>query len=186
MPYSLSVQQAKLFYLGLCKYTFSQRRDRLTTHFSERIPVVKRHVSVHRAESQCAKGGHSFFRIRGSGCESWCGDREFSFFFPPHFLQTNDGILLQTERRLILSKHSCHTDHPSLPYHVVACFSVINQLIRKIKVVFIDLTNPNNRKFPAALFCISLHKTGPDCTPLHRTVQRDLMATRVRPLVTSE
>jgi len=30
----------------LCKYTFVQRRNRLTTHFSERIPVVKRRVSV--------------------------------------------------------------------------------------------------------------------------------------------
>jgi len=26
--------------------TFAQRRNRLTTHFSERIPVVKRHISV--------------------------------------------------------------------------------------------------------------------------------------------
>jgi hypothetical protein len=26
--------------------TFAQRRNRLTTHFSERIPVVKRRVSV--------------------------------------------------------------------------------------------------------------------------------------------
>jgi len=27
-----------LYYLGLCKYTFAQRRNRLTTHFSERTP----------------------------------------------------------------------------------------------------------------------------------------------------
>ena len=27
-------------------YTFAQRRNRLTTHFSERIPVVKRGISV--------------------------------------------------------------------------------------------------------------------------------------------
>ena len=27
--------------------TFVQRRNRLTTHFSERIPVVKRRISVH-------------------------------------------------------------------------------------------------------------------------------------------
>jgi hypothetical protein len=33
-------------YLGLCKYTLAQRRNRLTTRFSERIPVVKRRVSV--------------------------------------------------------------------------------------------------------------------------------------------
>jgi len=26
--------------------TFAQRRNHLTTHFSERIPVVKRHLSV--------------------------------------------------------------------------------------------------------------------------------------------
>jgi len=26
---------------------FAQRRNRLTTHFSERIPVVKRRISVH-------------------------------------------------------------------------------------------------------------------------------------------
>jgi len=26
--------------------TFAQRRNRLTTNFSERIPVVKRHISV--------------------------------------------------------------------------------------------------------------------------------------------
>ena len=28
--------------------TFAQRRNRLTTHFSERIPVVKRHISVYK------------------------------------------------------------------------------------------------------------------------------------------
>ena len=28
--------------------TLEQRRNRLTTHFSERIPVVKRHISVIR------------------------------------------------------------------------------------------------------------------------------------------
>jgi len=31
--------------------TFAQRRNRLTTHFSERIPVVKRRMIVH-----CVKG----------------------------------------------------------------------------------------------------------------------------------
>jgi len=36
-----------VYYLGLCKYTFAQRRNRPTTHFSERIPVVKRRISVH-------------------------------------------------------------------------------------------------------------------------------------------
>jgi len=34
-------------YVGLCKHTFAQRRNRLTKHFSERIPVVKRRISVH-------------------------------------------------------------------------------------------------------------------------------------------
>ena len=28
--------------------TFAQRRNRLTTHFSERIPVVKRRMTLHR------------------------------------------------------------------------------------------------------------------------------------------
>ena len=32
--------------LGLCKYTYAQWRNRLTTHFSEHIPVVQRHMSV--------------------------------------------------------------------------------------------------------------------------------------------
>ena len=35
-----------LYYIGLCKYTFSQRRNRLTTRFSERIPVVKLRIFV--------------------------------------------------------------------------------------------------------------------------------------------
>jgi hypothetical protein len=30
----------------LCKYTFAQRRNRLTTHFSECFPVVERRISV--------------------------------------------------------------------------------------------------------------------------------------------
>jgi hypothetical protein len=34
-----------LYYIDLCKYTFAQRRSRLTTHFLERIPVVKRHMT---------------------------------------------------------------------------------------------------------------------------------------------
>ena len=33
-------------YLCLCKYTFAQRRNCLTTHFSERIPVVKGRIFV--------------------------------------------------------------------------------------------------------------------------------------------
>ena len=33
--------------MGLWNYTFAQRRNRLTTHFSERIPVVKRRLSVY-------------------------------------------------------------------------------------------------------------------------------------------
>ena len=37
---------AHLYYIGLCKYTFAQRRNRLATHFSERFLVVKRRVSV--------------------------------------------------------------------------------------------------------------------------------------------
>ena len=31
----------------MCKYMFAQRQNRLTTHFSERIPVVKRSMAVH-------------------------------------------------------------------------------------------------------------------------------------------
>ena len=44
-----------LYSLGLCKNTFAQRRNRLTTHFSERIPVVKRRISVMRrlADTKC-------------------------------------------------------------------------------------------------------------------------------------
>ena len=30
--------------------TFAQRRNRQTTHFSERIPVVKRRISVYEGE----------------------------------------------------------------------------------------------------------------------------------------
>jgi hypothetical protein len=41
------VLQAILYYLGLCKYTFAQRRNRLTTRFSEHIPVVKRRISAY-------------------------------------------------------------------------------------------------------------------------------------------
>jgi len=40
------VQYAILYCLGLCKYTFAQRQYRLTTHFSERIPVVNRRISL--------------------------------------------------------------------------------------------------------------------------------------------
>ena len=34
------------YYLGLCNYMFAQRRNRLTTHFSKRIPVDTRRISV--------------------------------------------------------------------------------------------------------------------------------------------
>jgi hypothetical protein len=37
---------SRLYYRGSCKDTFAQRRNRLTTHFSERIPAVKRRISV--------------------------------------------------------------------------------------------------------------------------------------------
>jgi hypothetical protein len=42
IPCSLGV----LYYLGLSKYTLAQRRDRLPTRLSERIPVVKRRIFV--------------------------------------------------------------------------------------------------------------------------------------------
>jgi len=38
---------SRLYYLGLCKYTFAQRQNRLTTQFSGRIPFVKRRLSVY-------------------------------------------------------------------------------------------------------------------------------------------
>jgi len=34
--------------------TFAQRRNRLTTHFSERIPVVKRCMTVLRPGNECS------------------------------------------------------------------------------------------------------------------------------------
>ena len=41
---SQRLRNTGLYYLGFCKYTSAQRRNRLTTRFSERIPVVKRRV----------------------------------------------------------------------------------------------------------------------------------------------
>jgi len=38
---------SRLYYLGLCKYTFAQRGHRLTTHFSEPTTVVKRRIPVY-------------------------------------------------------------------------------------------------------------------------------------------
>jgi len=35
-----------MLHVTIASMTFAQRRNRLTTHFSERIPVVKRHMSV--------------------------------------------------------------------------------------------------------------------------------------------
>jgi type IV secretory pathway protease TraF len=35
-----------MYYLGLCKYTFAQRQNRLRTYFSKRIPLVKRRISA--------------------------------------------------------------------------------------------------------------------------------------------
>jgi len=34
------------YLVGLCRYIFAQWRNRQTTHFSERIPLVKRRISV--------------------------------------------------------------------------------------------------------------------------------------------
>ena len=44
--YHIAQVCSRLYYLGLCQYTFTQRRNRLTTHFSECIPVVERRISV--------------------------------------------------------------------------------------------------------------------------------------------
>ena len=35
-----------MYYPGFCKYTFAQRRNRLTTHYSEHIPIAKRRIFV--------------------------------------------------------------------------------------------------------------------------------------------
>jgi hypothetical protein len=37
---------SRLYYLGLCQYTFEQRRNRLPTHFSEHTLFVKRCMTV--------------------------------------------------------------------------------------------------------------------------------------------
>ena len=37
---------SRIYYLGLCKHTLAQRRNRLTTHFSENISVIKRRIYV--------------------------------------------------------------------------------------------------------------------------------------------
>jgi len=47
IPYSLGVWYSIQYYLGLCKNTFAQRRNRLTTRFSKLIPVVKRLIYVY-------------------------------------------------------------------------------------------------------------------------------------------
>jgi hypothetical protein len=36
---------SRLYALSLCKYTLAQRRNRLTTHFLERIPIAKRRTT---------------------------------------------------------------------------------------------------------------------------------------------
>jgi len=43
----------------LCKYKFARRRNRLTTHFSERIPVVKRRISVFWQRVACVSLKHT-------------------------------------------------------------------------------------------------------------------------------
>ena len=91
IPYSLGVQQAILYYLSLCKYTFAQRRNRLTTHFSEGNPVVKRRISVYRCfqshktysfvivyylagnlDPQCGTSYAQRHTLRSTGCSSHC------------------------------------------------------------------------------------------------------------------
>jgi hypothetical protein len=43
---SQRLRNTGLYYLGLCKYMFAQWRNRLTLHFSEHIPIIKRCISV--------------------------------------------------------------------------------------------------------------------------------------------
>jgi hypothetical protein len=53
-------RSSRLYYRGLCTYTmtFAQRRNRLTTHFSERIPVVKRLMTKSTAGRVCEATGN--------------------------------------------------------------------------------------------------------------------------------
>ena len=44
--YQIAYVCSRLYYLGFCKYKFAQRKNRLTTHFSGRILVIKRRISV--------------------------------------------------------------------------------------------------------------------------------------------
>jgi hypothetical protein len=58
-----------MYCLGLCKYTvmtFAQRRNRLKTHLSERIAVVKRRLSV-CTQDEISKGLSSVLVVK---CEN--------------------------------------------------------------------------------------------------------------------
>jgi len=51
-PRSQRLRNTGLHYLGLCKYTFAQRSNLLATYLSERIPVIKRRISVFGLKKQ--------------------------------------------------------------------------------------------------------------------------------------
>jgi len=51
--------------------TFAQRQNRLTTHFSERIPIVKRRISVHTRSFYLPKHRISSTRANWLGCLEW-------------------------------------------------------------------------------------------------------------------
>ena len=55
--YHIDYVCSRLYSLGLCRYTFAQRRNRPTTHFSDRIPGVQRRISL------CVYAGHAQSRI---------------------------------------------------------------------------------------------------------------------------
>jgi hypothetical protein len=84
---------SRLYYLGVCKYTFAQQRNRLTTHFSELIPVVKRRISVaprsHKTRSLWNSTVH--YRVHNSPA-LFAIPSPFALF-PSHFLR---AVLLRT------------------------------------------------------------------------------------------
>ena len=52
--------------------TFAQRRNRLTTHFSERIPVVKRRMAVISSTKSWRRYSYCLWRYGCTGCVFSC------------------------------------------------------------------------------------------------------------------
>lgn len=134
MPHGLGVQ---LLHLGLCACT---RRCSHKTHFSERVPIIKRGMTVFK------KATREIWRVRPAPCNKRMRNTYVNSNFPKHSYFT-----INTKRNCLhflftlYLRNPVHISHLEGPQSGLATFQVARGLLSSCRQALHSLRKPSFR-----------------------------------------